>query len=155
LRFALTHPAHFIALGFGAGLVQVAPGTFGTLLALALHLAIFATMPPEIFAIVWCAGFAVGTWACEVTGRHLGVHDHGAMVWDEVMAFLLVLFFTPALAIWQALAFLLFRLFDIAKPPPIHRAELAFPNGFGVMFDDLIAGFYALLAISGWKFAFA
>lgn len=154
LRFAFSHPAHFIALGFGVGRVPVAPGTFGTLLALALYLAGLGSIPPGAFAIGWCAAFLLGVWACEVTGRHLGVHDHGAMVWDEVMAFLLVLFFTPAGPIWQGVAFLLFRLFDIVKPPPIRRAERALPNGLGVMFDDLIAAFYALLLIAAWRLGF-
>ena len=152
LRFAFSHPAHLVALGFGAGLAPVAPGTVGTLLALALYAGILGTMPPSIFAALWCTGFLVGAWACEITGRHMGVHDHGSMVWDEVMAFLLGLFFTPAGVIWQAVAFLLFRLFDIFKPPPIRRAEQALPNGVGVMFDDLIAALYALLLIAGWKF---
>lgn len=130
-----------------------APGTFGTLLALALYLAGLDSLSPAAFAMAWCTAFLLGIWACEITGQHLGVHDHGAMVWDEVMAFLLVLFFTPAGPVWQAVAFVLFRLFDIVKPPPIRRSERALPNGLGVMFDDLIAAFYALLLIAAGKLA--
>jgi phosphatidylglycerophosphatase A len=99
--------------------------------------------------------FAIGVWACNVTGRALGRPDYGGMVWDEVVAFLLVLFFTPVHGYWQAFAFLLFRLFDIVKPPPIRYYERRFKGGFGAMFDDLIAAFYALLALAAARFALA
>jgi len=87
-------------------------------------------------------------WACEVTGRAIGAADHGGMVWDETVAFLLVLFFAPATLPWQAAAFLLFRLFDILKPPPIRYYDQALKSGFGVMLDDLIAASYALLVLA-------
>ena len=86
--------------------------------------------------------------ACGATGRALGVADHGAMVWDEVVAFALVLVFTPDGWLWQAGAFLLFRLFDILKPPPIHYFDRRLKSGFGVMFDDLLAAFYTLLVLA-------
>lgn len=92
--------------------------------------------------------FALGVWACTVTGRNLGSADHGGMVWDETVAFLLVLFFTPASGYWQGFAFLLFRLFDIAKPPPIRYYERTFKGGFGVMIDDIAAAFYTLLVLA-------
>jgi len=76
------------------------------------------------------------------------------MVWDETVAFLLVLFFTPAGLRWQALAFLIFRLFDILKPPPIRYYERTFKNGFGVMLDDLIAAFYTLLVLAAVRTLF-
>ena len=87
-----------------------------------------------------------GGW--DATGRALGVADHGAMVWDEVVAFALVLVFTPDGWLWQAGAFLLFRLFDILKPPPIHYFDRRLKSGFGVMFDDLLAAFYTLLVLA-------
>ena len=92
--------------------------------------------------------FAIGVWACEVTGRHLGVADHGAMVWDEVVAFLLVLAIVPRELAWQAAAFVAFRFFDVVKPPPIRQLELRFSGGFGVMFDDLLAAGYTLLVLA-------
>ncbi len=92
--------------------------------------------------------FGLGVWACEVTGRAIGASDHGGMVWDELVAFLLVLFFVPAELAWQAAAFLVFRLFDILKPPPIRYYERTFRNGFGVMLDDLVAAFYTLLVFA-------
>lgn len=153
LHFLARHPAHLIALGFGAGLFPWAPGTVGTLIALPIYMAISPALPPELFVLLLCAMFAVGSWACNVTGRHLQAHDHGAMVWDEMTAFLLVLFFTPAQPMWQAFAFLLFRAFDILKPPPIRHVESVLRNGLGVMFDDIIAALYALLCLAFYKFA--
>jgi phosphatidylglycerophosphatase A len=151
LRFVLRHPAHAIALGAGAGLFPGAPGTAGTLLAFPLYwgLALICTAPTLLALIA--LGFAVGVWACERTGRALGVADHGAIVWDEIVAFMLVLSFTPPGYIWQAFAFLLFRLFDILKPPPIRYYDRKLKSGFGVMFDDLLAAAYTLLVLAAFK----
>ena len=147
-RFVSRRPAYFIAFGFGAGLVPVAPGTFGTLLAWPLFWVLFPRVGPLEFLLLVVVLFGLGIWACEVTGRALGVYDHGGMVWDETVAFLLVLFFTPVTPHWQAAAFLLFRLFDILKPPPIRYFERAHPSGFGVMLDDLLAAFYTLIVLA-------
>lgn len=144
----LRHPAHIIALGAGAGLVPVAPGTAGTLLAFPLYWGLANWLAsPAVLALI-TAGFVVGIWACGETGRALGAADHGAMVWDEIVAFALVLVFTPAGWKWQASAFLLFRFFDIVKPPPIRYFDRKWKNGFGVMFDDLLAALYALLVLA-------
>ena len=97
--------------------------------------------------------FVLGAWACGVTGRALGRPDHGGMVWDEVVAFLLVLFFTPRDGYWQAFAFLIFRVFDIVKPPPIRYYERMVKGGFGVMLDDVLAAFYTLLVLAAARFA--
>jgi phosphatidylglycerophosphatase A len=147
-RLLLRHPAHFIALGGGAGLVPVAPGTAGTLLALPLYWLLVPRLAPLEFLALVAALFVLGVWACDRTGRAIGAADHGGMVWDEVVAFLLVLFFVPRDLVWQAAAFLLFRFFDILKPPPIRYYERAFKNGFGVMLDDLVAAFYTLLVFA-------
>ncbi len=146
--FVFTHPAHFIAFGFGAGLSPVAPGTVGTLVAVPLYLLAAYFLPDAAQFALILAMFAIGLWACEVTGRHLGVHDHGGMVWDEIVAFMLVLFFTPKQPAWQAAAFALFRLFDIAKPPPIGRIDAGVGGGLGVMLDDIVAAFYALIILA-------
>ena len=150
LKFLLAHPAHLIAFGFGSGLAPRAPGTVGTLLGLPLFWLI-AAASSELstrIAILFIA-FLFGAWSCGRTGRTLGVADHGGMVWDEIVAYALALLFTPAGWLWIALAFALFRLFDILKPWPIRFADTHLKNGFGVMFDDLLAALYAIAAIKG------
>ena len=148
LRFVYAHPAHAIAFAGGIGLVPLAPGTFGTLLAFPLFALLAAYSDAVTQLIVFIALFLVGSWACQVTGRALGVSDHGGMVWDETVAFLLVLMFTPAGWAWQIAAFGLFRFFDIAKPQPIRHFDSTLKNGFGVMFDDLLAAGYTLLVLA-------
>ena len=145
--FAYSHPAHFIAFGFGAGLARFAPGTFGTLLAWPLGWLLGAAHPALVFSVIAML-FLRGVWACGVTGRHLGVHDHGSMVWDEFVAFLLVLAILPRELGWQAAGFVLFRAFDIGKPPPIRWFERRYLGGFGVMFDDLLAAGYTLVVLA-------
>lgn len=160
-RFLVSHPAHFVALGFGVGLVRFAPGTFGTLLGLAISVALAFVMPPLFIAFLAIPLFFLGVWACDITGRDLGVEDHGSMVWDEVVAFLplgaVAAAWVPVYAManreWPvagfaqvAAAFLLFRLFDIWKPYPIRLLEANIKGGLGVMIDDLAAGFYAYVA---------
>ena len=151
--FAFSHPAHAVAFGFGAGLAPFAPGTAGTALGWAIGWALAPLHPAAFFSVV-VVFFLVGLWACELTGRNLGVADHGAMVWDEVVAFLLVLSLVPRGLAWQAAAFALFRFFDIAKPPPIRSLERRFGGGFGVMFDDIVAAAYTLLVLAMAKRAF-
>ena len=146
--FAFSHPAHVLAFGFGAGLSPLAPGTAGTLLAWLLGWLLGGVAAPWLIVALAAALFVIGIWACDVTGRRLGVSDHGAMVWDEMVAFLLVLAIVPRELAWQAGAFVLFRLFDIAKPPPIRSLERRFRNGFGVMLDDLVAAGYVLLILA-------
>jgi phosphatidylglycerophosphatase A len=145
--FTYSHPAHVIAFGFGAGLARFAPGTFGTLAAWLPGWLLGAAHPALIFSLI-AALFLVGVWACGVTGRHLGAHDHGAMVWDEIVAFLLVAALLPRSLEWQLAGLVLFRAFDIGKPPPIRWIERRWQGGFGVMFDDLVAAGYTLLALA-------
>jgi phosphatidylglycerophosphatase A len=147
-QFAAAHPAHMIAFGFGSGLVPFAPGTAGTLAAWAVGWFLGGVWPPSVLLGAAAAGFAIGVWACGVTGKRLGVPDHGAMVWDEIVAFLLILSIVPRSFEWQAAAFVLFRLFDIVKPPPIRWFERRYHGGFGVMLDDVLAAGYTLLALA-------
>ena len=148
LRFLFAHPAHFLALGFGTGLAPVAPGTVGTLLGFPIYSLLAPRLAPlELLAAI--AGmFALGTWACEATGRAMGIPDHSAMNWDEVVAFLLILVITPPGWAWQAFAFFAFRFFDVVKPAPIRYFDRTIKGGFGVMFDDIVAAFYTLLAMA-------
>ena len=145
--FLVAHPAHFIALGFGAGLAPAMPGTVGTLIAFPIAWLLSRADSDAAWIIAIVALLVVGAWAAQVAGRHLGVPDHGAIVIDEIAAFLLVLFFAPE-AWQQAVAFVLFRFFDIVKPPPIRQVDAALKNGAGVMADDLVAAFYALLVLA-------
>jgi len=147
-RFLFSHPAHMLAFGLGLGLVPRSPGTAGTLLAFPF----FWYMSPRlsdamfIFVLIWM--YVIGVWVCDITGKALGDADFGGIVWDEVVAFLLVLFFTPDGLIWQLLAFSLFRFFDIVKPQPIRYYDSHWHGGLGVMFDDLLAAGYTLLCLA-------
>lgn len=148
--FLVAHPAHFIAFGFGSGLAPKAPGTAGTLLGLPLYWLIAATTSSWIQqAALILLAFLAGVWVCARTGRALGVPDHGGIVWDEIVAFALVLLFTPTGWLWTGLAFALFRLFDILKPWPIRYFDARLKNGFGVMFDDLLAAGFAIAVLKG------
>lgn len=148
IRFLLAHPAHLVACGFGSGLAPVAPGTFGTLFGWASFLLLSRVLsePALLTLIGFC--FAFGILACQRTGKALGVIDHGSIVWDEIVPFWLVLLLTPADWRWQLAAFLLFRFFDIVKPPPANYFDEKVKNGFGVMMDDLVAAFYTLLCLA-------
>lgn len=149
--FLLSHPAHFVALGFGTGLSPLAPGTVGTLLAFPLYAVLAQRLAPVLVASAIAGLFAVGVWACGRAGRDLGAADHGSMNWDEIVAFLAVLLFTPPGLAWQAFAFLVFRAFDIAKPPPIRHVDRTVKGGLGVMLDDVIAAFYTMLVLAAAK----
>ena len=145
-RFLVSHPAHFIALGFGSGLAPKAPGTFGTLAAIGLYWLLALVLPPVVIAFLAIPLFFVGVWACDRTGRDLGVADHGAMVWDEIVAFLPLAALSSAAWWLQLVAFGLFRLFDIWKPPPIRALEANVKGGMGVMLDDVVAAAYAYVS---------
>ena len=122
-RLLLSHPAHFLSLGFGAGLSPWAPGTAGTLLAWALYPLLRTPLSEFVFFAMLVSFFLAGVLATERTGQALGVADHGAIVWDEIIAFWLVLLLVPQTVGAQAAAFLLFRVFDVWKPTPIREAE--------------------------------
>ena len=147
-RFLVAHPAHFIALGFGSGLAPKAPGTFGTLAALVIFLLLEQVIPPWWVAVLAVPLFFVGIWASAVTARDLGVADHGSIVIDEIAAFLPVCVFANKSPLMLAVAFGLFRLFDVWKPFPIRQVERRVKGGFGVMIDDVLAAVYACLALA-------
>lgn len=150
LAFLIKHPSHFFALGFGSGLSPKAPGTAGTLVALPMFLLLTVlTAAPAIQLIVVAILFVVGVPLCTQTGNALGVSDHGSIVWDEIVAMMLLLVFTPPTWLWWCVAFALFRLFDIWKPFPIRQCDAKLKGGFGVMFDDLLAAIYAIALIMG------
>ncbi len=151
-RFLLASPWHMLALGFGSGLPRFAPGTWGTLFAWLL----FARLDRWLSETAWWtltgALLLLGAAAAQITGDRLGVADSRHIVIDEIVAFWLVLLFLPRDATHAGLlmiaAFVLFRFFDIVKPPPIRALDRRFKNGIGVMLDDLMAAFYTLLTIA-------
>lgn len=143
----LSHPAGWIATALGAGLAPKAPGTAGSLLALLPWWFLLRGLPVGGYVAVLAGGFLLGVWACGVTGRRLGVHDHGALVWDEVIGMWLTLVVAPPQWWWMFVGFGLFRLFDIWKPWPVRVADRRVHGGFGVMLDDVIAGACALVVL--------
>ena len=146
LKFIFANPAHFFALGFGSGLASKAPGTFGTLMGFPLFWLISSyALSTQLIIIV--ALFVIGIYFCDITGKALGVSDHGGIVWDEIVAMMLVLTVTPHTWLAWLVSFCLFRLFDIWKPFPIHYFDAKLKNGFGVMFDDLLAAIYAIASM--------
>jgi len=148
VAFLLQHPAHFIALGFGAGLSPRAPGTVGSLLAWALYPLLRAPVSEGLFLLLLTSFFLAGVIACDRTAKALGTKDPGAVVWDEMIAVWLVLFFCPPGLAWQVAGVALFRLFDIVKPEPIATLERRFRGGLGIMIDDLAAAGYVLLVLA-------
>jgi len=145
--FLLESPAHFAALGFGTGLSRFAPGTVGTIVGLPLFLLIRNL--DLIVQLALLAGlFVLGCHICDVAGKALGVADHGGIVWDEIVAYALVLVTVPQHWGWWLAAFVVFRFFDIIKPAPIDWLDKRFKNGFGVMVDDLMAAAYAIGVLS-------
>src|SRR5512135_3760671 len=138
----LRDPVHLLALGFGSGLAPVAPGTFGSVVGLGLGLAVLQV--GFVFACVATAvAIAAGFWICGESARRLGVHDHPAIVWDEIAGMMLTLLAAPG-AWWGALlGFALFRLFDIWKPWPIREIDHGLSGGAGIMLDDVVAGLLA------------
>jgi phosphatidylglycerophosphatase A len=147
-KFISASPARFIAFGFGSGLSPKAPGTVGSLVGVVLYFLLAGFFSSNAILVLLILFFVLGVWACDKTGRDLGVADHGGMVWDEIVAMMLVLVFTPFGLIWYVMAFALFRLFDIWKPFPIGLLERRFKGGFGVMIDDVMAAIYAMAVLA-------
>ncbi|MEI2417027.1 phosphatidylglycerophosphatase A [Orrella sp. JC864] len=148
LGWVCRDPGRLIMFGFGSGLLRPGPGTWGTLLAWGLWVLAAPSSPDWAVGLFLLAAYAYGCWAAQRVGRELGVSDHSGMVWDEMVAFWLVLWLTPGTLMGQACAFALFRLFDIAKPAPIRQFDRRLKNGFGAMFDDLLAALFTLLTLA-------
>ncbi|HYB49722.1 MAG TPA: phosphatidylglycerophosphatase A [Burkholderiaceae bacterium] len=153
LRFLLSHPANWVALGLGSGLLRPGPGTWGTALAWGIFAALApgGAADPATALVVVAVALIVGAWAAEHTAAMLGETDPSTIVVDEMVAFWLVLVLLPAgehAFRLQAVAFVLFRFFDITKPPPIRTIDRRWKNAVGLMADDLVAAFYTLLVIA-------
>ncbi|MCU7797004.1 MAG: phosphatidylglycerophosphatase A [Candidatus Thiodiazotropha sp. (ex Myrtea spinifera)] len=138
----LRNPMHFLAFGFGSGLAPKAPGTFGTLVAIPIYL-LLQPLPFTLYLVLLLLGFLAGIWICDQTSQDLGVHDHGGIVWDEIIGYLVTMSFVSGGWWWVLIGFVLFRFFDILKPWPIGWLDQRVHGGFGIMLDDLVAGLYA------------
>lgn len=147
-RSVWTNPIHFIACGFGFGATGIAPGTLGTLVSIPFYL-LLRHIQIGWYAAVIFVSFFIGIWLCGKTAKHFGVHDHPAIVWDEIVGFWITMFLAPLKMnwLWIILGFLLFRLFDIWKPWPIKWFDQQVHGGFGIMIDDVFAAIYAWLIL--------
>jgi phosphatidylglycerophosphatase A len=136
-----------LALGFGLGLLPKAPGTWGTLLGFLLY-DLMRPLPPFFGWIM--AGFLVvlGCRVCSVTADALGVSDPGVVVWDEVVAFALLLYALQPVTLGQSFfLFVFFRFLDMTKPMPIGWFDRHVTGGIGIMLDDLVVSVMVWL---GW-----
>lgn len=137
---------YVIATGFGVGRAPVAPGTFGTLLGIPIYIFVYP-LPIGFYIAITAALFLIGIAVCECAERHMGRHDSPAIVWDEIVGYLITMAFAPPEWVWIVVGFVLFRLFDIWKPFPIRRIDRTLPGGFGTMLDDALAGIYASVVL--------
>ncbi len=142
----LRNPVHFLSLGFGSGLFPVAPGTAGTLAAIPVYL-LLARLDLSTYLAVTLLMFAIGIYLCDITSRELGGEDHPAIVWDEIVGYLVTMIAVPPKIEWLIAGFLLFRLFDIFKPWPIRVLDHSVKGGLGIMLDDVLAGVFAALIL--------
>lgn len=142
----LRHPVHFLSLGFGSGLSPYAPGTAGTLAAIPLFW-FMSTLPLAVYLGVVGVLFFIGIYLCQVTTDRLGAHDHSAIVWDEVVGYLLTMTAIPFDWRWVLAGFFLFRLFDVWKPWPVRALDRSVEGGLGIMLDDVGAAIYAALSL--------
>ena len=143
---SLKNPLHFLALGFGSGTAPVAPGTFGTVAAIPVYL-LLIQLPFVGYLISVILISVVGIYICGRTAEDWGVHDHSAIVWDEIAGFLVTMMLAPVSLISIVLGFAYFRLFDIWKPFPISWLDKKVEGGFGIMIDDILAGVFAALLL--------
>lgn len=145
-QVALQTPTGFLAFGFGSGLAPFAPGTFGSLAAIPWYL-LMVQLPWAVYLLLTVLAFFLGIYLCDRASHHLGVHDHGGIVWDEFVGLWITLFLVPNEWPWLLAGFLLFRFFDIVKPFPIKWLDKKVKGGFGIMIDDVIAGLFAWIIL--------
>jgi len=139
-------PLYFAAFGLGSGAMPFAPGTFGTLLAIPFYLLL---QPLSLFSyiIFVIAFFIFSSWICERISKEIQTHDHPGMCIDEFAGFFVTMINAPFGWGWILLGFTLFRIFDILKPWPINIIDQKIHGGFGMVFDDIVAGLFAMIII--------
>ena len=135
---------YIIATAFGVGYVPLAPGTAGSILCL-LIVYFWSPLPLFGYILLLLVLFFLGVYSGSQLEKDLG-HDPSIVVIDEVVGMGIGLLLLPQNYIWFFIAFLLFRLFDISKPPPINLSQ-KLPGGWGIMMDDVIAGLYTLVLV--------
>lgn len=148
----LRTPTHLLAFGLGAGLSPLAPGTVGALLGLVLYWPLQG-LPLLAYVGVVTAVAGIGMWVCDRSARALGVHDHSGIVLDEIVGYLVTMAGAPSGWFWALLGFILFRLFDVAKPWPVSWVDRRVGGGVGIMLDDVVAGLYGLVAVQATALA--
>lgn len=146
--WVFSDPGRILMFGLGSGLLRPGSGTWATLLAWLLWNVCAPGSSDVYIGCFLLTSLLYGCWAADRVGKQLGVPDHVGIVWDEFVAFWLVLWFVPHSLSAQAVAFVLFRIFDVTKPPPIRQADARMKGGIGVMLDDLLAAGYTLLAMA-------
>lgn len=146
-RSVWRNPVHFAAFGFGSGAAPVAPGTFGTLMAIPIYWLLLPDLTWPLYSLFLIVTFTLGVFLCGKTAHDIGVHDHGGIVWDEFVGYWITMFLAPPGWIWIVLGFVLFRFFDIVKPWPIRWLDKNVSGGFGVMIDDVLAGLMAFVCL--------
>lgn len=142
----LRDPRLFLAFGFGSGLSRIMPGTCGTLASLPVYF-LLSHLHWSLYAIAVVVSFFVGNYLCGYAAKKMKVHDHGGIVWDEFVGMWITLFLVPGIWQWVLVGFLLFRFFDMVKPWPISVADKKLTGGFGIMFDDVLAGVAAWICL--------
>ena len=148
-KINLKNPVHFLAIGFGSGLLKPAPGTWGTLAGLMLSILLWNITQSNLFFIFLAViSFIFGCYLCQKTSNDLGVHDDGRIVLDEIVAIFLMFAFLPEYNLFTyILTFISFRVFDILKPYPIRYFDEKLESGLGIMVDDILAAIFALISL--------
>lgn len=142
----MKNPVHLLATGFGSGLMPKAPGTFGTLAAIPLYLAI-SQFDLWFYLLLTIVVTVLGVFVCDYTSKALGVHDHSGIVIDEIAGYFITMIAVPFDWLWIVVGFVLFRFFDILKPWPISWLDKNLHGGLGIMLDDVLAGFFSLFCL--------
>ena len=152
----LTLLGRAIGLGFGTGLSPLAPGTVGSLAALAIYY--FIPVPNDMAALyllpgLIAVGLPVGVWATGLLST-AEAPDPGKAVWDEFVGMWITCLLLPREELWLAAAFVCFRFFDMVKPWPAGRLE-RLPGGWGIMADDVAAGLYGAVLLNAARLAWS
>ena len=142
IKDILSTPVLFLAFGFGSGLAKKMPGTMGTVAAIPVYL-VFIQADFWLYSLLTILVNIIGIWICGKAADLLGEHDFGGIVWDEIAGLLITMWFVPFSWTALILGFILFRFFDILKPWPIKWIDKHIEGGFGIMFDDVLAGIFA------------